>query len=256
MDVYFYTKLVFKDMAELNISKNISFKDGTHSHTAIRRRMKNEPNEGQLEAMKTIANKVFEPLSENFDEPIRVNSFFRSIALNKTIGGSRTSQHCNGEAMDIEATTDAANKNIYDYILKNLDFDELIWEFGTDKNPDWIHVSYKSPTENRKRVLKSVSEGKPVYQVVEAGKVLEVTEAAISKKKSRKGTVTVKTLLNVRKKPAKDSKVVGQLENGKKVKIISEEPGWYQIKSDKQSGWVSADYIKLKSTKPTSDQVI
>jgi len=253
MDVYFYTKLVFKDMAVLKISKNISFKQGTHSDTAIRRRMKNEPNEEQLKAMKTVAKKVFEPLRENFDEPIRVNSFFRSIALNKAIGGNRTSQHCTGEAMDIEATNESTNKKLYDYIKKNLDFDQLIWEFGTEKNPDWIHVSYKSPKENRNRVLRSVAEGNPVYQVVEAGKEVAEPEVAISKKKSRKGTVTVKTVLTVRKMPTKDAKAVGQLENGKKVKIISEEPGWYQIKSDKQSGWVSADHIKLKSTKPTSD---
>lgn len=253
MDVYFYTKLVFKDMAVLKISKSISFKKGTHSDTATRRRMKNEPNEEQLKAMKRLAKEVFEPLLANFGESIRVNSFFRSIALNKTIGGGRTSQHCAGEAMDIEATNEITNKKLYDYILKNLNFDQLIWEFGTDKNPDWIHVSYKSPKENRNRVLKSVAEGNPVYQVVAAGKEVAEPEVAISKKKSRKGTVTVKKVLNVRKMPTKDAKAVGQLENGKKVKIISEEPGWYQIKSDKQSGWVSADYIKLKSTKPTSD---
>lgn len=254
MDVYFYTKLVFKDMAVLKISKNISFKEGTHSDTATRRRIKNEPNEEQLKAMKTLAKKVFEPLRENFGEPIRVNSFFRSIALNKAIGGSRTSQHCAGEAIDIDATNGITNKKLYDYIKKNLDFDQLIWEFGNDKNPDWIHVSYKSTKENRNRVLKAVAEGNPVYQVIEGGKKVAEPEVAISKKKSRKGTVAVKTFLNVRKKPTKDAKVVGKLENAKKVKIISEEPGWYQIKSDKQSGWVSADYIKLKSIKPTLDQ--
>ena len=71
-------------MALLNISKNISFKQGTHSDTATRRRMKNEPNEEQLKAMKNLAKEVFEPLVANFGESIRVNSFFRSIALNKT----------------------------------------------------------------------------------------------------------------------------------------------------------------------------
>lgn len=244
-------------MAVLKISKNITYKEGTHSNTAIRRRMKNEPNEEQLKAMKTLAKKVFEPLRENFNEPIRVNSFFRSIALNKTIGGSRTSQHCSGEAMDIQATNGITNKKLFDYIKKNLDFDQLIWEFGTDKNPDWIHVSYKSPKENRKNILRAVADGNPVYQVIEAGKEIEEPEVAISKKKSKKGVVAVKTLLNVRKKPSKDAKVVGQLTNAKKVKIISEEPGWYQIKSSKCSGWVSADYIKLKkATSSTSDQEI
>ena len=241
-------------MATLKISKNINFKEGTHSDTATRRRIKNEPNEEQLKAMKTLAKKVFEPLRENFGEPISVNSFFRSIALNKAIGGSRTSQHCAGEAIDIDAMNGITNKKLFDYILKNLDFDQLIWEFGTDKNPDWIHVSYKSPSENRNRVLRAIADGNPVYQVMEVGKEIVEPEVAISKKKSRKGVVTVKTVLNIRKKPSKDAKVVGQIKNAKKVKIISEEPGWYQIKSDKQSGWVSADYIKLKSTKSISTE--
>lgn len=242
-------------MAVLKISKNISFKEATHSDTATRRRMKNEPSEEQLKAMKMLAKKVFEPLRENFGEPIRVNSFFRSIALNKTIGGSRTSQHCSGEAMDIDATNGITNKKLFDYIKKNLDFDQLIWEFGTDKNPDWIHVSYKSAKENRNQVLKAVADGNPVYQIIEAGKEVKEPEFAISKKKSRKGVVTVKTVLNIRKKPSKDSKLVGQIKNAKKVKIISEEPGWYQIKADKHSGWVSADYISLrKATNSTLDQ--
>jgi len=242
-------------MAVLKISKNISYKEGTHSNTAIRRRMKNEPNEEQLKAMKTLAKKVFEPLRENFGEPIRVNSFFRSIALNKAIGGSRTSQHCSGEAMDIDGMNGVSNKKLFDYIKKNLDFDQLIWEFGNDKNPDWVHVSYKSVKENRKQVLKAVADGNPVYQIIEAGKEIAQPEAVISKKKSRKGVVAVKTVLNIRKKPSKDAKVVGQIKNAKKVKIISEEPGWYQIKADKHSGWVSADYIKLKSTNSTSNPV-
>ncbi|MDG1476719.1 MAG: D-Ala-D-Ala carboxypeptidase family metallohydrolase [Vicingaceae bacterium] len=239
-------------MAVLKISKNISYKEGTHSNTAIRRRIKNEPNEAQLKAMKTLAKKVFEPLRENFGEPIRVNSFFRSIALNKAIGGSRTSQHCSGEAIDMDGMNGVTNKKIFDYIKKNLDFDQLIWEFGNDKNPDWVHVSYKSAKENRKQVLKAVADGNPVYQIIEAGKEIAQPEAVVSKKKSRKAVVAVKTVLNVRKKPAKDAKVVGQIKNAKKVKIISEEPGWYQIKADKHSGWVSADYIKLKSTNSTS----
>lgn len=241
-------------MAVLKISKHISYKEGTHSNTATRRRMKNEPNEEQLKAMKTVAKKIFEPLREHFGEPIRVNSFFRSTTLNKTIGGSRTSQHCAGEAIDIDAMNGVTNKKLFDYIKKNLDFDQLIWEFGTEKNPDWVHVSYKSAKENRKQVLKAVSNGNPVYQIIEAGKELKEPETAISKKKSGKGVVAVKTLLNVRKKPSREAKVVGQLKNAKKVKIISTEPGWYQIKTSKHSGWVAADYIKLKTKNSTSNQ--
>jgi zinc D-Ala-D-Ala carboxypeptidase len=238
-------------MAVIKISKHITYNEGTHSNTATRRRMRNEPDETQLKAMKKLAKEVFEPLRTEFGEPIRVNSFFRSVALNKAIGGSGTSQHCSGEAIDIDATNGITNKKLFDYIKKNLDFDQLIWEFGTDKNPDWIHVSYKSTKENRKKVLKAVKDGNPVYQVMEAGKedAAPKEEEVASKKKSKKGIVEVKTLLNVRKTASTDAKVVGQLKNSKKVKIISEEPNWYQIKTSKYSGWVSAKYVKINKKK-------
>jgi len=240
-------------MATVKISKHISYKEGTHSNTATRRRMRNEPNEEQLAAMKLLAKKVFEPLRVHFNEPIRVNSFFRSAALNKAIGGSRTSQHCNGEAIDVDATNGITNKQLFDYIKDNLQFDQLIWEFGTDKKPDWIHVSYRTSKPNRNRILKAVKGGNPVYQVMEEGKVIEEPEQTKKdKKKSKKGIIEVKTLLNVRKKPTTEAKVVGQLKNSKKVKIISEENGWYQIKTSKFSGWVSAKYVKIYKKKPTS----
>ena len=137
---------------------------------------------------------------------------------------------------------------MFDYIKKNLSFDQLIWEFGDDKNPDWIHVSYVSVKENRKQILKAVKDGNPVYQIIEEGK--ETTppaeEEVASKKKSKKGIVEVKTLLNVRKSPSIKAKVVAQLKNSKKVKIISEDSGWYQIKTSKYSGWVSAKFVKIK----------
>lgn len=147
------------------ISKHITWKEGTHSNTATRRKMKNEPNAVQLSAMKSIAEKVFEPLRVHFNEPIRVNSFFRSPNLNKAIGGSRTSQHCLGEAIDIDGLNGVTNKQLFDYIKDNLEFDQLIWEFGTDTNPDWVHVSFKAKGNNRRKVLKAVRGGNPVYQI-------------------------------------------------------------------------------------------
>lgn len=240
-------------MAVTKISKHISYKEGIRSDTATRNRIRNEPNEEELAAMKMLAKKVFEPLRVHFDTPIRVNSFFRSSALNKRIGGSTTSQHCKGEAIDIDATGDVTNKQLFDYIKDNLEFDQLIWEFGTTKEPDWIHVSFTTAKPNRNRILKAVKDGNPVYQVIEAGKEIKEIEKkeepAASKKKSKKGIVAVKTLLNVRKKPSKEAKVVGQLKNGKKIKVISEDSDWYQIKTSKYSGWVSAKYVKLYKKK-------
>jgi zinc D-Ala-D-Ala carboxypeptidase len=234
-------------MATVKISKHISYKEAIHSDTAIRRGIKNEPNDEQLAVMKELAKNVFEPLIIQFKESIHINSFFRSIALNKTIGWSRTSQHCSGEAIDIIGTNGVTNKQLFDYIKNNIEFDQLIWEFGTSKNPDWVHVSFTTNKPNRKQILKSVKDGNPVYQIMEAGIVVEQPEKTVkTKKKGKKGIVAVKTVLNIRNKPSADGKVVGQLKNGLKIKIISEDKDWYQIKTSKYSGWVSTKYVKLK----------
>jgi len=146
-----------------NISKNISYNEAIRSNTAKRRKIKNEPNNIQLAAMKLLAEKVFQPTREHFGEPIRINSFFRSVNLNKAIGGSRTSQHCTGEAIDLDGLNGVSNSDIFHYIKDNLEFDQLIWEFGTDKEPNWVHVSFKKG-RNRKIVLKAIENGQPTYQ--------------------------------------------------------------------------------------------
>ena len=150
------------------ISKNISYKEGVYSITADRLGLKNKPNEEQLANMKTIAEKVFQPLREWVGAPIKINSFFRSPELNKAIGGSTKSQHCKGQAIDIDDTFGhATNAEMYNWVKENINFDQMIWEFGTDKNPNWVHISYVSPEENRNRCLKAYREnGKTKYMVI------------------------------------------------------------------------------------------
>ena len=150
------------------ISKHISYKEGIHSITAIRKGIDNEPNEEQLANMKLVAEKVFEPLRIFINGPIKVNSFFRSPDLNKAIGGSTKSQHCKGQAIDIDDTFGhKTNAEMYHYIKDNLDFDQMIWEFGNNDNPDWVHISYVSPDKNRNRCLKAYREdGKTKYKVI------------------------------------------------------------------------------------------
>jgi hypothetical protein len=150
------------------ISKHISYKEGVYSRTALRRGIKNNPNADQMESMITIAEEVFEPLRMWVGGPIKINSFFRSPELNKAIGGSGKSQHCHGQAIDIDDTFGKmSNAEMYDFIKENLDFDQIIWEFGDDDNPDWVHVSYVSAEENRKRCLKAYKEkGKTKYAII------------------------------------------------------------------------------------------
>jgi len=150
------------------ISKHISYKEGVYSTTATRRGINNIPNDEQLENMKLIAEKVFEPLRAYVNGPIKINSFFRCPKLNKAIGGSSKSQHCKGQAMDIDDTFGhMTNAEMYNFIKEHLDFDQMIWEFGDDDNPNWVHVSYISPEENRRRCLKAYKEdGKTKYMVI------------------------------------------------------------------------------------------
>lgn len=150
------------------ISKHISFEEATHSATAERMGIvNNNPNQSVVDNMKLLAENVFEPIREHFKTPISITSMYRGLNLNQAVKGSITSQHCSGEAMDIDMGTGTkpSNKMIFDYIKDNLVFDQLIYEFGTDKNPDWVHVSYESTGKQRKQILRAKKiNGKTVYE--------------------------------------------------------------------------------------------
>ena len=150
------------------ISKHLSLKEAIRSNTATRLEIKNEPRELDLIRMIEIAEKVFEPLREWVGGPIKVNSFYRSPELNSAIGGSKNSQHCIGCALDIDDTFGhKTNAQMFDYIKNNLDYDQIIWEFGDDDNCDWVHVSYISEDANRRRLLKATKiNGKTNYHII------------------------------------------------------------------------------------------
>ena len=150
------------------ISKHISYKEATYSRTATRLNIDNKPNEEQLKNMKLIAEEVFEPLRMWVGGPIKINSFFRSPKLNTAIGGSAKSQHCHGQAIDLDDTFGrATNAEMFDFIKEHLNFDQMIWEFGNDDNPDWVHVSYVNDEDNRNRCLLAYKEnGRTKYKVI------------------------------------------------------------------------------------------
>jgi zinc D-Ala-D-Ala carboxypeptidase len=149
----------------MQLSKNLTLNEVTKSSTAINHGIKNEPNAEQLENLKTIANEVFQKIRDHFGVPIKVSSGFRSEALNKKVGGSKTSDHMKGCALDIDMDgMSITNKQVFDYIRTHLQFRQLIWEFGTDTNPDWVHVSYVKG-DNKKQVLRAVKRGKKTAYV-------------------------------------------------------------------------------------------
>ena len=150
------------------ISEHISLKEGIKSHTATRLNINNVPSDLDLINMKTIAEKVFEPLRKFVGGPIAINSFYRSPKLNSAIGGSTTSQHCIGCAIDIDDNYSyKTNAEMFNYIKDNLDYDQMIWEFGNSENPDWVHISYVSEDANRRRCLKAYKKsGRTRYELI------------------------------------------------------------------------------------------
>jgi len=146
----------------MNLTKNFTLKEMYESTTAIRLGIDNTPSDIVIKNLLLLCQKVLQPLREQMEESIKVSSGYRCPDLNKRIGGSKSSQHCFGQAADISC--DERTAEMYRYIKNNLIFDQLIWEFGNDDNPSWVHVSF-SPTKNRKECLRVYKiNGKTVYQ--------------------------------------------------------------------------------------------
>jgi hypothetical protein len=150
------------------ISEHLDLSEVIRSEQAKRMGVSNMPTPEHIENIKKLAENIFEPIRNNFRVPIHISSGYRSEALNKAIGGSKTSQHSKCEAIDIDmdgSSNGVTNKMVFDYIYKNLNFDQLIWEYGNDTNPDWVHVSYSSSKPQRKQALKCTRvNGQPHYE--------------------------------------------------------------------------------------------
>ena len=148
----------------MKLSEHLDLAEVIRSESAKRNNISNMPTEQHIANFKLLADKVFEPIRANFRCPIHISSGYRSIELNKCIKGSATSQHCTGEAIDIDmdgTPNGVTNKMIFNYIKENLEFDQLINEFDYS----WVHVSYESSGKQRKQVLNAVKEdGKTIYK--------------------------------------------------------------------------------------------
>lgn len=150
----------------MQLSEHLTLAEVTKSQTATRLGIDNDPDAHQLAALKAIAEHIFEPVRNHFGVPIGISSGLRSKALNQAIGGSSRSQHCHGQALDIDADIygNITNADIFHYIKNHLDFDQLIWEFGDDNNPAWVHVSFTDDDTNRGQTLRAIKEnGKTKY---------------------------------------------------------------------------------------------
>jgi zinc D-Ala-D-Ala carboxypeptidase len=148
----------------MKVSEHFALAEFTRSESAKRHGVSNEPTPEHLENLKVLCEKVLEPIRIKFG-PINISSGYRSKALNHYIGGSLNSQHCEAKAADIDmdGMGGASNTEIFNYIKDSLDFDQMIWEFGDNNKPDWVHVSYNG-AKNRKQILRALKvNGKTVY---------------------------------------------------------------------------------------------
>lgn len=140
----------------MQLTKNFALEELTRSSKAKALKISNSPNAEQTSNLKALAEDILQPLRDALGFPINIASGLRVPALNKAVGGSSTSQHTKGEAVDINVS--GKNKIIFDWIVNNLDYDQIIWEFGTDLEPSWIHVSYKKNEVNRNQKLKAIKQ--------------------------------------------------------------------------------------------------
>ena len=134
--------------------KYFSIEELSSSATATAKGIVNKPGLAEEANLIRLVANILDPLREAYGKPIRVNSGYRSKALNKAIGGATASQHLSGHAADISAGSRKENQQLFDLIQKlKLPFDQLIFEKGNVKEgPDWVHVSFDQ-SRNRRQIL-------------------------------------------------------------------------------------------------------
>jgi hypothetical protein len=148
----------------MQLSENFTLNELIYSDTAIRKSISNDPNEEQINNLKLLCKNILEPVRGNFNSPVIINSGYRSPEVCLAVGSTIKSQHTKGQAADFEIVG-TANKDLADWIVSNLDYDQCILEFWNEKEPNsgWVHCSYSS-SDNRKQYLKAQRiDGKIVY---------------------------------------------------------------------------------------------
>lgn len=161
-----------------NISDHITYNEATISNTAKAKGIDNTPNETQLANMGIVAKYIFEPVRTHFNAPIKVSSFFRCAELNVAVGGSKTSQHVQGCAIDMDGDVygSPTNKQIFEYIRDNLEFDQLIIEGITNGKMAWVHCSYKESGNRGQVLFMYKKDGKSVYEAYSEKRYMELVK--------------------------------------------------------------------------------
>lgn len=149
------------------LSEHLNIAEVTRSESAKRLGLSNMPTEEHLDNLKKLADNIFEPIRNHFRCPILISSGYRSQGLNNAIGGAKGSDHLKGMAIDIDmdnTPNGVTNKMIFDYVKNNLNFRQLIWEFGDSENPDWVHISYNENDLKNEILIATKHNGKTNYK--------------------------------------------------------------------------------------------
>ena len=148
----------------MNLTKNFTLAEMVKSETALRHDMDNTPGEAEIENLKRLAEKVLQPVRDHYGKGVKVNSGYRHPEVNAKVGGSKTSDHCKGQAADIEIPG-VANADLAKWITENLGFTQVILEFYTPGIPDsgWVHVSYDQQNLKKQVLTATKQDGKTVY---------------------------------------------------------------------------------------------
>lgn len=146
------------------LSKYLSYNQAIKSDTASRNKLDNTPNKSEIENLKHLGLNIYDKIYEKFNGKVKLTSVFRSEKVNKKVGGSSTSQHRYGQALDIQGTNGVTNKQIFKYVKENLNYHQIIWEYGSASEPNWVHVGYK-PVGNQKKNTRAIrgANGKTQY---------------------------------------------------------------------------------------------
>ena len=148
----------------MKLSENLDLSEVIRSESAKRHGINNQPTPEHIENFKLLAEKIFQPIRDHFKVPIRISSGYRSKELNAKIGGSKTSDHCFGYAIDIDNDgTSITNNEIFYFIKDNLKWKQLIFEFPVNGQASWIHISYQANNLKNQILIAKKLYGKTVY---------------------------------------------------------------------------------------------
>lgn len=140
------------------LSPNFLLAEFTLSQTASRHGIDNMPPDWAIHALEQLCLNVLEPVRAHFERPVLISSGWRGPELNRRVGGSKTSQHCKGEAADFRVAG-VSNLAVCQWMERRLNYDQLIYEFG---EAGWVHVSWRVPYRNQELTARRVGR-KTVY---------------------------------------------------------------------------------------------